>query len=361
MTILMLLGMAIIEQVGAAPLVCGFERENEVEGWTAAGPSATTKITKEPDQVREGQSALLCTYTGVAGAPFSLTRTGLAVGEATALLVSLKASSQSPFVFSVAEKDGSIYHTFVTCPAGEWCDISLPLSDFQLQEGSQDENDALDIDQVRTFVMQELSNMPGALGEIFGIKLGEQALVVDAVGFVAQKVSSRSKVTPDKVEVDGFDRPWFQALPVGTARLRHLSGRTDDEPSALSIRFTFQPAGAQQWSGVVLPVGHVDLTTARTLRVRVKSRGPLNMHVLLEEQDGSRYEARRTLPEADEWQARDFPLADFSLEPDRADENGVLDPGQLRVVVIVVDAWNALLDENEEGEFALDEVLFITG
>jgi hypothetical protein len=159
--------------------------------------------------------------------------------------------------------------------------------------------------------------------------------------------------------VDDFARPWFALLPLGGARLSHIPGNGGDTPSALRIGFTFMPDGPRAWPGVVLPVGHVDLTGARTLRLRVKAQGPANLHVLLEEQDGSRYELQSVIPEADDWQARDLALADFTLEAGGTDENGALDLDQLRVIIVVMDAWSALLDEQEAGSFSLDDVLFL--
>jgi hypothetical protein len=342
-----------------APVTYDFEADDATAAWTVNGPNAAAKVSHAAADVRVGKGALLCTYTGQPGAPFSLTKAELQIAGTRSLLLSAKASSQAPLALSLAEEDGSAYHTFVTLPGEQWCDVALPLSDFQLQDGSQDENGALDAEQVRTFTIQELANMPGEFGGIFGTKPGSQTLILDNVSFTPEIVPSGTKAEPGKVLIDEFSRPWFQLLPVGGAQLRHVPGDGNDQPSALRIRFTFAPAGAQAWPGIVLPVGHADLSGTRALRLRVKSVGPLKLHILLEEQDGSRYEANTVLAEAEGWRARDVALADFKLDPSRTDENGALDADQLRVIVIVADAWNALLDEQEQGEFELGDVLLL--
>ena len=53
-------------------------------------------------------------------------------------------------------------------------------------------------------------------------------------------------------------------------------------------------------------------------------------------------------------------LADFTPDPARNDENDALDLDQLRVVVIVADVFNALLDDKAEASLVLDDILFLT-
>jgi hypothetical protein len=342
-----------------APAAFEFEAEEEAAAWVATGPNAAAQVTRTEADVAEGQGALLCSYTGTPGSPFSVTVADLDVGGARSLSFDAKASSLAPLVLILAEEDGSLYHTFVTVPGGRWCSVTLPLTDLQLQDGSTDENEALDADQVRTLTLNELANMPGAWGEIFGAKPGPQTLGLDAVRFSPEARPSRSQTDAQRVLLDDFSRPWFALLPLAGARLSPVPGPDGAAASALGIEFTFMPTGPQAWPGVVMPVGHVDLTGVRALRLRTAAPGPLRLHALLEEQDGSRYELQVVAPEADGWQASDLPVKDFTLEAGGTDENAALDLDQLRVAIIVADAWNALLDEQENGRFSLDDVLFL--
>jgi hypothetical protein len=343
----------------AAPVTYDFEAEDATTGWTVTGPSAALSVTQEAGMARQGQSALLCSFTGQPGQPFSVSRAELDVAGARSLRLALRASAQAPLVLTLAEEDGSVYQTFATCIPNEWCDLALPLTDFQLQDGSQDENAALDADHIRTLTIQDLSNMPGELGEIFGTRTGAQTLVVDAVTFAADPVPSRSQTANDKVVTDTFEGSALYVLPVGGAELSHVRGHEGNDPSAIGVRFPFYPTGARAWPGVVIPIGNLDLSDTLALRLRVKPTGPVRLHVLLEEQDGSRYESSGAITAADEWQARDFRLAEFTLDPSREDENGLLDTDQLRVLVIVADAFNVLLDETAAGQFAIDDALFL--
>jgi len=343
----------------AAPALFDFEDDAAITGWTASAPAAALSITRDPQAIRHGKGALLCSYTAAPGAPLSLARTDLDVAGAASVSLSLKASSQLPLVLRLAEQDGSVYQLFVTCLPEVWCDGAVPLTDAQLEDGSADENDLLDADQLTGFTIQSLANMPGELADLFGTQTGPQTLVVDNLVFSNEALPSRSQAEAGKVLIDGFDEMALYLLPVGGAELSRVPGHAGAAPSAVGIRFAFAPAGARAWPGIVVPVGHLNLATAKSLRLRMKSLGPLRFHVLVEEQDGSRYETRAELPTGGEWLAKDLRLSDFELDPTRQDENGILDPGQLRVVVIVADCFNALLDDTAHSQFAVDDILFL--
>jgi len=358
---LLLLGCLLVASRAqpAAPTVFSFEDDAATTGWTASAPAAALSITREPQLVRHGKGALLCSYAAAPGAPLSLARTDLDVAEAVSLSLSLKASSQFPLVLRLAEKDGSVYQLFVTCLPSVWCDVAVPLTDAQLEDGSADENRRLDADQLTGLTLQSLANMPGEMADLFGTQTGSQTLVLDDLAFSTEAVPSHSQAEAGKVPVDGFDEATLYLLPVGGAELSRVPGHTGAAPSAVGIRFAFIPAGARAWPGIVAPVGHLNLADAKSLRLRVRSLGPLRFHVLVEEQDGSRYETRAELPTGGEWLAKDLRLSDFRLDPTRQDENGVLDADQLRVVVIVADCFNALLDDTAHSQFAVDDILFL--
>jgi hypothetical protein len=248
----------------------------------------------------------------------------------------------------------------VTTVANEWCHIKLPLADIQLQDGSTDENDALDADQITSLSIQELTNMGGEMSSIFGQKTGEQTFHIDAVRFGVQDVPSRGKTGPGKIVVDEFAGGALHLLAVGQSRITHVPGAEGQGPGAVGIKFRFSANGALAWPGAVVPLGHVDLSRATALRLRLKPAAPLGLHVLLEEWDGSRYESECQVETGGEWAARDMKLADFTPDPARNDENDALDLDQLRVVVIVADVFNALLDDKAEASLVLDDILFLT-
>lgn len=342
-----------------APVEFTFESDEDVARWTCTVAAELTR-TQEPEHVKQGQGALQCAYTAQPGAPFGLTCQELELTGAKSLSLSFRASAQASLVLTLAEADGSQYHTFVTGLGGEWADVKMPLTDFQLQDGSTDENEGLDADQVASLTLQELANMPGDLGQMFGQKQGAQTFHLDAVRFGTEALPSRSQAGGGKVMVDGMDGSALHMLAVGGSQLSRAEGADGDAGSALRLDYTFAASGAQAWPGIVVPVGHVDLSNATAFRVRLKAVGPLGLHILLEELDGSRYECRGIVADGGEWQAKDFRLADLTPDPSRQDENNQLDLDQLRVVVLVGDVYNALLDENEGGQFTLDDILFLT-
>jgi hypothetical protein len=343
----------------AAPVAYDFEQEADTAGWTAPGAGAALSITHDAQQVRQGKGALLCSFTGSPGAPFSLTRSDLEIAGARSLSVSLKASSQLPLSFRFLETDGSAYQLFVTCLPGQWCEVAAPLTDAQLEDGSSDENDRLDADQVASFTIQSLADLPGAMADLFGVLSGPQTLVVDDLAFRSEALPSHSVVTPGKTLADGFEEPALYLLPVGGVALARVPGHAGGALSAVSARFGFAPAGPQAWPGIVVPLGPVSLKNAKSLRLRMRSLGPLKFQVVLEEQDKSKFAAGGEMPAGGEWVARDFRLSDFKPDPTGSGAGGALDAGKLRVMLIVADCYNALLDDHARSEFAVADVLFL--
>jgi hypothetical protein len=340
----------------AAPVGFDFEADAATAGWTASPGGVALSITHEAERVRRGKGALLCSYTALPGAGVSLSRTDLEVAGARSFALSLRTSSQTPFALRLVEKDGSAYQLFVTTLAGKWCEVVTPLSDFQLEDGSADEDGKLDAEQITTLTLQWLVNLPGEMGDILGTQTGPQTVVLDDLSFRAEEVPSRSSEAGGKITADSFEGSALYVLSVGRAVLDHVPGHAG---AAVEARFAFAQAGPRAWPGIVVPVGHLKLGQAKVVRLRLRALGPMRFQVLAEEQDSSRYWTAGELATGGEWLAKDLRLADFKLDPSRQDENGVLDPGQLRVIVVVADCFNVLLDETARSAFALDDVIFL--
>jgi hypothetical protein len=324
--------------------------EKPITGWQATGPAVAPGLAED---------APSWSYTAAAGAPLVMTASEIDARGAQSLAFRLNSSGQLPIAVRIAEKDGSVYQLFVTCLPNQLCDVLAPLTDAQLEDGSSDENGALDADQVATVTLQTLANMPGEMADLFGTLAGPQTLAIAQAAFRSQAAPSRSRTEEGKIVADSFDEPALYVLPVGGAELAHVPGAQGGQPSAVRVRFPFAASGPRAWPGIVVPVGQLDLSAARSVRLRLRAPGPLRFHVLAEEQDGSRYEGQGELPEGGAWAARDLRLSEFKLDPTRQDQNGALDPDELRVVVVIADSFNVLLDDQGRSEFAVDDVIFL--
>ena len=115
-----LIGCLLAATTQAAPVSFDFAAGATADGWKVMGQAAAANVSDEADRARDGKPTLACSYLGQAGSPFSLSKDQLDLAGVQSLSLSLKASSQAPLVLSLTEEDGSNYHTFVTCPAGQW-------------------------------------------------------------------------------------------------------------------------------------------------------------------------------------------------------------------------------------------------
>ena len=334
----------------AAPLVIGFEEPDALSRWLSADPQADLSVTDAPEHVREGQRALQFTYEARGGAFFTLVGTGLQVAGAVSLRLSVQTAEQTPLRIAVQEQDGSEYETFYTSLPGVWNDIALPLSDLQPSPHAADENGALDADQIAALALSDLSNLPGSDGEALGRKTGAQQMWVDAICFGADPVPSAAALAPGGPTVS-LAPDACRCLAVGGARLFR------DRPNALRVGFRIG-AQAARWPGVVVPIGSLHLERVRAVRVTLGAAEGLTAHVLLEERDGSRYDAPLDLPGGGLLREYRVPLEAFAADPTAPDENGRLDLDSLRMALVLADTYNALVDATGAGTLWVGSLTF---
>ncbi len=124
-----------------------------------------------------------------------------------------------------------------------------------------------------------------------------------------------------------------------------------------SLKFTV-PRVATKVHGLMRGVEKVDLSKAKGLDLWLKTSADGTYILNLEEKDGSRYDMKIELHAADGWKAFSFPLADFVLADDSKDENGRLDAGEIKQLLIA-DATGLLGGAGADAvTLWIDEVLF---
>lgn len=355
---------AELETMAPAPLPPGvlaqfnFEDETNAQGWAPLVEGTTLSITQEPTNVRQGQGALQFDYEPVEDF-YLFQRDGLQVAGARSLSFSVKASEKTPFLYGLAEADGSAYDAWAQLPANQWVDIEANLADLQLRPGSDDENGQLDTDQITTIVFFDLSNMPGEDGRALGWKKGPQQLWIDNVIISDRQVPSafNTERLPDgnqRMVVANFESGVPRGLGVGGAILDLVPG---DGGQALKITYR---VGPERWSGIVLGVQPLDLQGLERVKVRLKSTGKAAVNLVLEERgDKSHYERMVELEGGGGWQSCEAPLAEFTLSETSEDDNQQVDPAELRVLIVVVDTYNAVVDALGQGAVAVDDIELI--
>jgi len=332
----------------------GFEEDADVSAWRPSSADATLSIARDPANVRGGGGALEFGYEPAEQAYFIIETDGLDVPGAQSLCLSIKCSERTPLLFGVSEEDGSSYDGFLHCPADQWLDVRVSLSDLQLRQDSEDENAALDADQIRSLLFFDLSNLPGEVGRALGWKQGPQSMWLDEVVVSADPVPSRSK-TGDagggqkQVVIDDFESGLAFGLAVGNADIA-LVPRANGH--ALRVQYS---AAAEQWQGFVSGVGHLDLSGLQRVSMRAKATETARLVAVLEERDGSKYQSVLDLQPLD-WRQHAVPVEDFVLDPATIDENDVLDAEQLRVMILLVDTFSSVAGADGTADVSLDDL-----
>jgi hypothetical protein len=338
-----------------------FEDQGQAAVWTTAVPEATVRFAA--GNARQGRGALEFAYTPPDEAYLEVRGAVAPVAGARTMTFSIKTTQKTSLRFGAIEEDGSLYDGFLALPANQWTDVAIPISDLQLGEEAQDENGRLDAEQITTLYFADLANLPGELGRILGHKDGPQKMWLDGVGLTAEAATSRSKTLRDEQRtqylLDGFESDLIRFLPMGDVTLTLVAGAPGDGGTR-ALRMDYQLA-ERRWIGLVTGAAHLDLTGLQKVRFEASVGNDTRLHVLLEEKDGSRYDAVKDIKQADGWTPVELDVNDFFMGFASTDENAMLDPNQIRVIIFVVDTFNTLVDANGNGSLTLDNIELIAG
>jgi hypothetical protein len=327
-----------------------FEQGELLAGWNTTACAASLRITREPENVREGAGALELAWEATEGRLAIVSMSGISLDERPrSLRLSLKLGEGGPVMYGVQEADGSSYQGYLYTPGGVWHDVAVDLDELMLSEGSEDETGRLDVHEINAIMVADLSNIKGEAGDSLGIKQGRQMMYLDNVELSSQLAPHRSSRGPnDGIMIDDFVRrrareTVIHALPIGGPRLSLVDGPGEDDESALRVEYA---SDGYRWVGFVAAVGYLDLTERSRVCMSLRAEQAAPMQVVLEERDGSKYVARHRLEAERGWYELRLPFDRFKLDPQTRDENETLNLEQLRVIIPVVDTRKA---ETEDG------------
>lgn len=344
------------EALEPAPANFDFEGEELRPHWFNMAQDGAMTITRQPADVREGLGALEFRYMPSEAAFALIGATPIAPeGPARSLKFSFKTDEVSAILYGVNEEDGSSYQGYCYTPGGEWHDVLVDLEELMLSEDTEDENGKLDPDQIRTVVVADLCNLPGEVGRALGIKRGVQRMLLDNVKLTAQPAPKRSSRAADGTTiVDDFTANLVTALPIGAPEMTIVPGsRAGDRALKVGYRL-----GGHRWVGFVRAVGYLDLAGASEFCFMLNAAQEARLVVVLEERDGSKYETNVELDPAQGWHAVVLPVAQFAPDPKTEDENGQLDLNQIRVIILVIDTFNASVDAQGQGSYTVSKLYF---
>jgi hypothetical protein len=340
------------------PVPANFDFEGEEVGpyWFNTAQDGAVTITRQPADVREGQGALEFRYMPSEGAFALIGATPVKPeGPAKSLKFSFKTDEVSAILYGVNEEDGSSYQGYCYTPGGEWHDVLVDLEELILSEDTEDENGKLDPEQISTVIVADLCNLPGEVGRALGIKRGVQRMLLDNVKLTDRPAPKRSSRTADGTTiVDDFDANLVTALPIGAPDMATVPGaRAGDRALRVGYRL-----GGHRWVGFVHAAGYLGLAGASHFCFSLNAAQRARLVAVLEERDGSKYETNLELDPAKGWHEVVLPVAQFVLDPKTEDENGQVDLEQIRVIILVIDTFNASVDAEGQGSYTVSKLYF---
>ncbi len=232
--------------------------------------------------------------------------------------------------------------------------MAAKLAEMQLMDISDDENGQLDVDQITEIGIQDLANLGGELERALGWKVGEQKMWLDDVMIDDRRIDGRVAAEGDQIILDGFDTESMWALPIRAATLEKAAGA----PGAIgggALRVGYRLGGGR-YVGFVMGIDTADLTGMNAVSLHIRSETAARVVVVLEERDGSKYETAIRPTGDNEWQEVDLPLDLMMLTDDTLDENNQLDLDQLRVLIVVVDTFDADVNDQGDGAVYVDDI-----
>jgi len=362
--------LCVVTNAAAQNVLLESDFEDDDGGWVTLDPDAELGLTADVENVFSGTSSLEFSFTqrlvtnmeeGLPGAlvlPFEVGLPGL-----QSLSFAIRTATTIPLFIGMEETDGSNYVAIVHCTDGQWNELKLNLSDFTLNtDDSSDENGQLDPDQITGLALVDASFFLQMLGDaslpLDVTPLGEQTIWLDAVilsdapAVPADEPETELEQGERAVAIDACNSPAFRWLVCGSG----VSATLDPDYAVTGgcYRLDYQvPAGKVFF--VMRPLAVGLLAGTRALKLWVASGSAGAIYVAVEEQDGSRYGALIPLTDPMEWQQVKIDFAAFEASPDSQDENGRLDPEQIKNFAIT-DLRSILMGTSIENTLWIDDI-----
>ena len=340
--------------------------EGELPG---ADAGATIEITADSNGVRSGQAGLFYAYE-VQPRAFRLLalQRQWDLSGMRSLRLWVKPGVTTMLTVGVGERSGATYSAAVLCPGDAWQEVHVNLDELLPGDAPKDPNGKLDLDQVTSLQVSDAAHL---LVNLQPELQGRRHLYLDDVTFEEQAApvsqGGREVMGRPGYLVDSFENGLVRWSPFGLQfdaglKLAFFDGAAVTEAAA--------PAGGGKrclkWSysrqqgrvtAVLRDVGALPLREAKTLHLWTRTEKDGTYLLALEEKDGSRYQTMVTLKAGDGWRELEYFLSNFALADESQDENGKLDPDQVKQVG-VADLSALLGGAVGENVLRLDEVRF---
>jgi len=341
---LLLLPAAACLAQGAAPdAIASWTFDADTEGWQLFDPTGDLTTTDDPKIAREnGGGALQYGYTAKeAQITAVLVPTEAGLAGAKSLHYWIRTSEYAMVMNMIIERDESRYVAQFTSIPGRWQEVWLDLSEFRLEGDSTDENGQLDADQIATVGFADATGfLAGAAKTVTFLvapDLGPRQLWLDDFSVTTKSIQPRwQEITVagrPAVRVESFERApleWFVLAGKGVEAEYDAQFKADGD---FSLRLQYDlPAG--KVFGAMTPLSGVPLQGAKSLSLAVMSETATTLLIELKESDESKYQTTVPVQAGDKFQIINLSLDQFRLDDNSKDENGRLDPEQIKEMTV---------------------------
>ena len=367
LTLVVALAVAHSGIAGAQAPVAEWLFDGDVDGFACTDQTAQVTSTNDENVVREEDNGVLeLSYTPRADGLQALL--GQATGGLTggsSLLGHIRTTAQTVILVALNEADGSSYNTTFSSLPGRWQEIALDFTEFALGDDSTDENGQLDPDQVETVVIADAVAMLATLAEqipfLIAPDMSPRMLWLDDVRIDSEGVDPRwvevSIDGADGVRVESFESAPLQWVCLAGEGIEVTYDQDRKAHGEYSLRLAYDLPPNKLFVAATGLTG-VPLAGMTMLSVSYASEVATTLLVEIDEADGSKYNTMVPIDATDEFVALEIPLNDLGLADDSTDENGRLDMGQAKQLVVAdfsVMAGNPVTVNT----IWLDDVLFL--
>jgi hypothetical protein len=346
-----------------------YEFEADVEGWkgmifsrdgSEEQPLGGATVTHQQADVKSGQGALQFAYTAEKEPMKALVLDHPDLAGAQSLRFWAKASRQVPLLLGLKEAHGGNYGLLVLLPPKEWQRVAVNLADLAPIGQPPDDNAQLDLDEVETMGLLDITpdiaaeaGRDESSAQLLSFQLGPATLWIDRFEISAEPVAPlyprRRTDEGDQIAIDPFGSGMMTWLPLGGAAAAFVA---NDGGSCIKLDYQPHPV-----AGIMRPfMAPVAPAETQGIRLRVKSHALPTLYIQVQEEDNSRYGIEATLTARDQWETLQFGLLELPLAAGSEDENGQLDPDQIKSV-LVLDVSGA--DDPAVRTLWLDDIAFL--
>lgn len=342
----------------------GFAAIRIRDGAPAPDDGATATLDRTKELVRGGAACLRYAYRVEPQALRLLACSARLPAGARSFRFWVRSGAATTLVFTLREEDGSLYQLAFYVPANEWTPVSCNLDELVPANHSTDENGRLDLDQVHAIALADLAtllvNAPEPLARSLPDFKGPRQLWLDDLAFSPEALPrSSGRVQAGGEEtylVDNFETDAIRWTPVRAVlgggapflelfapetRLRILpeaapagSPKSPLDPGGRGLRFTYRRQPTEVFA-IQRNLETVDLSRARRLRLSLNASQKSLLAIQVKEKDDSEYVHLIMPDESTGWRILDLALAELTLSDNSRDENGRLDPDQIKEITVL--------------------------